>query len=178
MEALFISLFLVGLTAFILGIIGLFKPFVNLRMKNRKWAGAWIFGGFVVMMIAAVNAPQTPPEMAVTTSGAVEVEASQSNAFTEAEDAFAALALCKEAPDADCTDQEAAAVAAQAAWEKQVDEVSTEIDRNADCIKRELGERFDNADISETLEARRKCGMNDPVDAEEQLREQRERLSR
>jgi hypothetical protein len=58
----------------VLGIVGLFKPLVNLRMANRKWAGAWIIGGFVMMMAAAVNSSPSTPEPTVANAQKVETE--------------------------------------------------------------------------------------------------------
>jgi hypothetical protein len=60
---------------------------------------------------------------------------------------------------------------------KIVKEMADREDRAA-CIKKELGARFDDATLPEILAARKACGINDPADAEEKLREQRERLSR
>jgi hypothetical protein len=177
LEAIFIALFIVGMIAAVLGILGLFKPLVNLRMANRRWAGAWIFSGFVVMMATAVNAPPSPttnqPRGQVTVT-----ERPKSAAFANAEAAYLALSQCEVEPNADCSQEAAAAEVAGAAWDRRVDEISTEVDGRADCIRRELGDRFNESSISDTLEARSKCGIEDPSDAEVQLREQRERRFR
>lgn len=61
---------------------------------------------------------------------------------------------------------------------EEMERTIAEFNRRSECIKRELGEQYDNANSIEITAARRRCGINGPSNAEEQLREQRERLSR
>jgi hypothetical protein len=178
LESIFITLFIIGMIAAILGIVGLFKPLVNLRMANRKWAGAWIIGGFVVMMAAAVNSPMSPPEPTEPRSQTTAPVRPKNSTFATAEDTYLALSQCEAEPNADCSQEAAAAQAAGAAWDRRVNEISAEVDSRANCIKRELGASYDTASQSEILAARRRCAIIDPDNAEELMRQQRERLTR
>jgi hypothetical protein len=166
----------------VLGVVGLFKPLVNLRMANRKWAGAWIIGGFVVMMAAAVNAPPSQPEPTIADAtnqggGMIDPALRESAAIDACYDAAntdAAKAIC----DAQFAKLNARLDAEGKKNAKEMERAIVRFDRRSECIKRELGASFDTANQREITAARHRCGINDPENTEELLREQRERLSR
>lgn len=59
METIAILIFLICFVVVVLGIVGLIKPLTRLKMSSRLAALGWILGGFVGMVVAAVNAPPT-----------------------------------------------------------------------------------------------------------------------
>ena len=67
METIAILSFLAFFIIFVLGIVGLIKPLTKLKMPSRLAALGWIFGGFVGMMVAAVNSPSSPKSDAIKT---------------------------------------------------------------------------------------------------------------
>jgi hypothetical protein len=137
--------------------------------------------GLVLMALGGCSNQTNQPAKDEATTASVETQR-----LTDANDtANAELSKCYEKHDADCAKEEAALDAAQSKLDKQIDmefaETDKEIDKiaaRADCIKKELGTKFDDASSPEITAARKKCGIDDPADVEEQLREQRERLSR
>ncbi len=54
------SLAMVCLAVMALGAIGLFKPFVHLKMPNRIAAAGWLITGLIGFVIVMLNAPPKP----------------------------------------------------------------------------------------------------------------------
>jgi hypothetical protein len=155
----FIFLFIVGMIVLVLGIVGLFKPLVNLRMANRKWAGAWIMGGFVVMMVAAVNAPPTIADTPNQGEGQIEPamrESAAIDACYEVATTDAATARCDAQWKAWSDRIERDADTASERYDREM----AEMDRRRECIRRELGERYDDATQAEIIAASIQCGAN------------------
>ena len=67
METVAILSFIAFFFVFALGFVGLVKPLKKLKMPSRLAALGWIFGGFVGMMVAAVNSPTAPKSDATKT---------------------------------------------------------------------------------------------------------------
>jgi hypothetical protein len=170
----------IGLVAFLIGAVALIRPYGNI--STRKRGLGVMAGGVIVVVFAGVFGPPADP-----TPSAVATPKSGEGQIEPARRETAAIDACYEAATT-----EAATAHCDAQWrtwsdrmERQADAAGAradreiaEINRRSDCIRRELGERYDNANSVEISAARRRCGINDPENMEQLLREQRERLSR
>jgi hypothetical protein len=55
-------LVLICLIVLVVGMVGLFKPLTNLKMKNRWAAACWVVAGFIALGAVAINSPAPPTQ--------------------------------------------------------------------------------------------------------------------
>ena len=141
------------------------------RLILRSWI---ILVSLILLGVLIAIGSKTPGEQGYTVPTTVK-EAANDPLRTLFDAALAARSTCYEAGNADCAVEEAVVAEMQEKWETLVDAEFRAIDSKIDCIAKRTGT---SNDISVILSARKKCGITDPQNFEEQLRKQRERLSK